>query len=79
MKILFETKFGSHVYGTNTPLSDLDFKGIYQAEYRDIILNKAKDSIVTTTKKNKVSIPSHQVILYDIISSWLRKQSFIIF
>jgi hypothetical protein len=34
-------------------LSDLDFKGIYQAEYRDIILNKAKDSIVTTTKKNK--------------------------
>ena len=46
MKILFETKFGSHVYGTNTPLSDLDFKGIYQAEYRDIILNKAEMNVI---------------------------------
>lgn len=53
MDIIFETKFGSHIYGTNTPTSDLDFKGIYQATYRDIILNRVKDSIVTTTRVDK--------------------------
>jgi len=53
MNIIFETKFGSHIYGTSTPASDIDYKGIYQAEYRDIILGQAKESIVTTTKKDK--------------------------
>lgn len=53
MNILFETLFGSHIYGTATPKSDQDYKGIYMAEYRDIILNKVKDSIHTDTRKDK--------------------------
>lgn len=53
MNILFETQFGSHIYGTATANSDLDYKGIYLASYRDIILKKDKESIVTTTKKDK--------------------------
>lgn len=50
LNIIFETKFGSHIYGTSTPKSDIDYKGIYLAEYKDIILNRAKESIVTTTR-----------------------------
>lgn len=50
MHILFETTFGSHIYGTSTPQSDRDLKGIYQASYRDIILDQVHDSIVTTTR-----------------------------
>ena len=53
MEIIFETEFGSCVYGTSTPNSDQDFKGIYIAEYKDIILNRAKESIVMTTKVDK--------------------------
>lgn len=53
MNILFNTKFGSHIYGTSTPKSDLDFKGIYKAEYEDIILNRVKESIVKTTREDK--------------------------
>jgi len=53
MNIIFETQFGSHIYGTNTHNSDIDYKGVYIANYKDIILNRVKDSIVTTTKKDK--------------------------
>lgn len=52
MKILFNTKFGSHIYGTNTPASDLDYKGIFMAEPRDIIMGNNVHSIVKSTGKN---------------------------
>jgi len=29
MKLLVKMKFGSHLYGTSTPTSDMDYKGIY--------------------------------------------------
>lgn len=44
MKIL-EMKFGSHLYGTSTPESDTDLKGIYLPEGRDIILQTYKPVI----------------------------------
>lgn len=53
MNIIFDTQFGSHIYGTSTPASDLDYKGIYMAEWRDIVLKRDKESIVTCTKKDK--------------------------
>jgi len=53
MNIIFETQFGSQVYGTSTPQSDIDYKGIYQADYSDIVLSRAKESITTTTKEDK--------------------------
>lgn len=48
-KIIFETVFGSQVYGTDTPESDVDYKGIYIPKLEDLVLNKQKDSIVTST------------------------------
>jgi len=53
MKILCELQFGSHVYGTNTPNSDLDFKGIYIAPVEDIIFRRNHNSIVTCSKVKK--------------------------
>ena len=52
MKILFKTKFGSHLYGTDTPKSDLDYKGIFQASLEDIILKKDKHVHYESTKKS---------------------------
>ena len=43
--IIFKTKFGSHLYGTNTPTSDDDYKGVYIASYEDIILKKDRETI----------------------------------
>lgn len=52
MKILFKTKFGSHLYGTDTPKSDLDYKGIFLASIRDIVLKKDKHVFYDSTKKS---------------------------
>lgn len=53
MKIIVKMKFGSHLYGLNTPQSDTDIKGIYIPEYRDIILGKVpKTSVNSTTGKD---------------------------
>jgi predicted nucleotidyltransferase len=38
--LIFRSTFGSHIYGTNTPESDTDFKGIFLPDHRDIILQK---------------------------------------
>jgi hypothetical protein len=53
MRTLVEMQFGSHVYGTNTPTSDLDYKAVYIPEPREIILGTAKDSIIHSTKKDE--------------------------
>lgn len=38
MNLLVKMKFGSHLYGTSTPESDTDYKGIYIPTAREIVL-----------------------------------------
>lgn len=45
MKTLIEIKFGSHLYGTSTPASDLDYKFVFIPAARDLLLQRARDSI----------------------------------
>lgn len=52
MKILFNTQFGSAIYGTSTPMSDKDYKGLFMAEPRDIIMGHNVHSVVKSTGKN---------------------------
>ena len=40
MKDLLKTPYGSHLYGTNTPTSDLDFKVVYLPDFDDVLLGK---------------------------------------
>ena len=51
MNIILSTIFGSHLYGSNTDNSDLDFKSIYIPSANDILLQKIKTSI--QNKRNK--------------------------
>lgn len=44
-------KFGSHLYGTATPDSDLDFKGIFLPSKEEILLGRIPKSYSTCTKK----------------------------
>lgn len=45
MKILVEIKFGSHLYGTSTPASDIDYKSVFVPPSRDILLQRVKATI----------------------------------
>jgi len=52
MKTLVKMKFGSHLYGTDTPESDTDYKGIIIPTRDDCILNRIPKSINATTGQN---------------------------
>lgn len=49
MDLLFKTKFGSHLYGLNTPSSDTDYKGIYMPTLSQLLLGTWPKSIRTST------------------------------
>lgn len=51
MRSIVTIKFGSHLYGTTTPASDLDFKSVYIPDARDILLQKVKGSINKSRQK----------------------------
>jgi len=44
MKILVKAQAGSHLFGTNTENSDMDYKGIYIPDKKDIYLGKVEDT-----------------------------------
>ena len=52
MKILVKMFYGSHLYGLNTPTSDLDFKGIYFPTYREILTCNIPKTITNNTKNS---------------------------
>jgi RNA repair pathway DNA polymerase beta family len=51
MKLIVEMRFGSHLYGTATPLSDLDYKGVYVPDARDILLQRVRSTISQSRPK----------------------------
>jgi predicted nucleotidyltransferase len=53
MNKIIEIKFGSWLYGTNTPDSDLDIKGIYLPTARQIVLGTGKHNISTSRPKQE--------------------------
>lgn len=52
MKTIVKIKFGSHLYGTDTPLSDTDFKGVYLPNLSDCIIGNVPKSVSNNTKSN---------------------------
>lgn len=51
MKTIVRIKFGSHLYGTATPSSDLDYKSVHIPSARDILLQRVKGSISNARPK----------------------------
>jgi hypothetical protein len=51
MQTIVEMRAGSHLYGTNTPASDLDLKSVYIPSARDILLQQVKGVIVGARPK----------------------------
>jgi hypothetical protein len=47
---LVKMQFGSHVYGTNLPTSDRDFKGVFIPDAQDLVMQRASKHIRNSTK-----------------------------
>lgn len=53
MKTIVRIKFGSHLYGTSTPTSDIDFKSVHVPSSRDILLQRVKGSVGDKREKSE--------------------------
>jgi hypothetical protein len=51
--LLYLTKFGSHLYGTNTENSDTDYKGIYRPSMQNLALDSVKRTLSFSTGDDK--------------------------
>lgn len=51
--IVVRVEFGSHLYGTNTPTSDHDYKSVYIPSAKDILLQQVKDSLGHKVKRSE--------------------------
>jgi hypothetical protein len=51
MDLIVELRFGSHLYGTATPLSDIDYKAVYIPPARDILMQRVRGAISRPTDK----------------------------
>jgi hypothetical protein len=68
MNLLVKTIFGSHLYGTNTEESDMDYKGIFMPSKKEIFLGKIPKCISETTKSGNISKNTAEDIDTDIYS-----------
>ena len=73
-RLIFKAEFGSHVYGTNTPESDKDFKGVYIPQAEDILLQKAGKTSFSQNTKTK---PEGKNAPDDVDQEFFTLQSFI--
>lgn len=51
MRTLVEMVFGSHLYGTDSPTSDRDYKGVFMPTTEQILLQRVPHSINESTKR----------------------------
>jgi len=64
---IIKAVFGSHLYGLNTPQSDVDYKGIYLPTMDELLLHNYDKTIVTSTG-DKDSKNTNQDEDYELVS-----------
>jgi len=68
MKTLVKVKFGSYLYGTSTPTSDLDYKSVVVPSGLDIVMQKAKEVIQHNTKTDSTQKNSAEDVDDELIA-----------
>lgn len=53
LNVVVRIEFGSHLYGTNTPASDHDYKSVYIPSASDILLQRVRGSIGHQAKQHE--------------------------
>ncbi len=83
MNLLFSTRAGSHLYGLNTPTSDVDIKHVVLPDLDDLLLGKQLKNVVnktnSTTEKNTASdIDTEFIPLQNFARGFLTGQTAIL-
>ncbi len=60
-EIIFKARTGSHLFGTTTPTSDIDIKGVYIPSAREILMAKIPEIIDLSTGSDKTKNTSDDV------------------
>ena len=68
LNIIVKMKFGSHLYGTNTPESDMDYKGVFLPSKKEIFLNRVPKCYSSSTKKGSSTKNSMEDVDVEIYS-----------
>lgn len=76
-------KFGSHLYGLNTPTSDVDYKGIFMPTLEELLLNSFPKTIVTSTgpehaKNGANDVDTEVVSLPQFIKHAIQGETYVI-
>ncbi len=77
MKKLFTTEYGSRLYGTNTPESDVDLKHIVLPNLNDILIGKRINNVVKKTNKKEFTKNSAEDIDEEFIPIQIFAQDFL--
>ena len=81
---LIEMRFGSHLYGTSTPQSDLDLKRVHLPTSEEILLGNGRSSFNVNTKvdrrqKNRDHSVGGAALFTDAAASWLSRERWPVF
>ncbi|HUX78715.1 MAG TPA: nucleotidyltransferase domain-containing protein, partial [Alphaproteobacteria bacterium] len=68
VETIVKIKFGSHLYGTATPASDVDIKGVYIPSARDILLQRVKPIISFNRLKDHGEKNTTEDVDYELYS-----------
>ncbi len=80
---IFNMIFGSHLYGTSTPLSDTDYKEIILPKLEDLLLGGSISNSFTSTgndhsKNNNTDVDCEYIPLHNMLDGFINGQSFAI-
>ena len=64
--LLLKVIIGSQAYGTNTPESDIDYKGIYMQNHMDILCGKYQDQLKVAVDTVEGGIEVDDEVYYEI-------------
>jgi hypothetical protein len=77
MKTIVKMRVGSHLYGTSTPASDVDYKGVYIPDAEQILLQRVKDSMPDPQGKPRVKEFGEKNKAGDVDSEFYSLQRFL--
>ncbi|MGL4521336.1 MAG: DNA polymerase beta superfamily protein [Bacilli bacterium] len=72
MKTVFKGVHGSHLYGLNTPESDMDYKSVFIPPMRDLLRGNVKSTIEKST-----SDKFHKNDVDDVDNTWISLRKFL--
>jgi hypothetical protein len=82
-KTLFKTMFGSRLYGTNTPQSDIDWKEIFLPDVENLLIGKKPSNIVVSTgsdhlRNSKDDVDNEYIPIQVFANDFLAGQTYAI-